>query len=89
MLVDYVRVYQFEGQSVEVAEQSETAIDNSVDSATAVSVAIALGVLVGLCLVSCRRFRGRVGEALEGSSRRSVTWGAWAFDTRGTAEFMA
>lgn len=70
MLVDYVRVYQFEGQTVEVAERPDTATDNSVNSATAVSVAIALGVVVGLCLVSWRRVGRGVGEATEGSSNR-------------------
>lgn len=56
MLVDYVRVYQVEGQSISVAEAPEVDSSNGAGSplsvVTALSVLVVLGVLFSLCLVS-------------------------------------
>lgn len=56
MLVDYVRVYTLEGQSVFVADPPEESSDGRSGSAlsavTAVSVLVVLGILFTLCLVS-------------------------------------
>lgn len=60
MLVDYVRVYQVEGQSIVIAEPTEQASSSgggALSAVTAVSVLIVLGVLFSLCLVSHRSYR--------------------------------
>ncbi|CAM9968486.1 unnamed protein product, partial [Ectocarpus sp. 13 AM-2016] len=55
MLVDYVRVYQVEGQSISIAEPPEVDSSNGGGSplsvVTALSVLVVLGVLFSLCLM--------------------------------------
>lgn len=56
MLVDYVRIYNFENQSVEVADPPEDGDSGSGGGGpsliTAVSVLIALAILFSMCMVS-------------------------------------
>ena len=62
MLVDYVRIYTLEGQSVFVAEPPEQDSSSGgggsvVSVVTAVSVLVVLGVLFSLCLVrECNKY---------------------------------
>lgn len=56
MLVDYVRVYQLDGQSVFVAESPDDGLDSgsgggALSVVTAVSVLVVLLVLFSLCIV--------------------------------------
>lgn len=61
MLVDYVRVYQVEGQSIVVAEPREETSSGggAFSTVTALSVLVVLGVLFTLCLVSGLRINVR------------------------------
>lgn len=55
MLVDYVRVYTLEGQSVWVADPPEDTSSRggqAVTAVTALSVLVVLFALLGLCVVS-------------------------------------
>lgn len=51
MFVDYVRVYQFEGQSIKIAERPESSAGGALSAVTAIAVLSVLGVILSLCLV--------------------------------------
>lgn len=66
MLVDYVRVYQFDGQTVEVAERPESdgRGPRGVDAITALAIGVALGFILMSCLVSLAVEESKAGPYL-------------------------
>ena len=72
MLVDYVRVYTLEGQSVFVADPPEAASGSGsgLSLITAMSVLIALGIFFAICLVStwCSRRSASLCRSKDSSS---------------------